>query len=370
MSRRLAQTLVRSLVLALLLGAGATYVSADKTVTVVVDGEERQVRTFGRTVAAVLTSARLEVGEHDVLAPAREVRVDEDSRIVVRRGRQLDLMLNGKPRTVWVTALTVEDALGQLAVRNSALAFVSASRSKRIPLRGLSLEVRTPASVRVAVDGRTQALTTTAATVGDVLLEAGVTVAATDVLSVPAGSLPVPGMVVKVTRIRGRQVVEKSPIPFPVERRNDASMYKGRTKVSVVGVIGIRERTYAVTYTDNRVSAKKLVRDRTLRQPRTKIVLVGTKPVPPPASVNRRTSVDHLNWPALARCESGGRPRAVSPNGLYRGLYQFHRATWRSVGGTGDPIDASSAEQTFRAKRLYLRSGAGQWPHCGRRLFS
>jgi hypothetical protein len=40
------------------------------------------------------------------------------------------------------------------------------------------------------------------------------------------------------------------------------------------------------------------------------------------------------------------------------------------VGGSGDPIDASSGEQTYRAQLLYDRSGAGQWPECGRRLFS
>jgi len=34
-----------------------------------------------------------------------------------------------------------------------------------------------------------------------------------------------------------------------------------------------------------------------------------------------------------------------------------------------DPIDASSAEQTYRAKLLYLRSGAGAWPYCGQFLF-
>ena len=32
--------------------------------------------------------------------------------------------------------------------------------------------------------------------------------------------------------------------------------------------------------------------------------------------------------------------------------------------------DASADEQTARAKMLYNRSGAGQWPHCGKNLFS
>ncbi|HVE99093.1 MAG TPA: ubiquitin-like domain-containing protein [Mycobacteriales bacterium] len=365
MPRRLTQIALRALVLALLVGSGVAYVQADKTVTLVLDGEAREVQTFGRTVASVLKAADVTVGEHDVLAPAPEVRVDEDSKVVVRRGRRLDLVLNGTPRTVWVTALTVEDALGQLALRDSALAFVSASRSREIPLDGLRMEVRTPVAVKVIADGKARWVTTTAATVGDVLLEAGLTVGSTDRLSTSAGTFPRHGMAVKLTRVRGRSVVEKTAIPFGVERRADASMYKGKTKVVFPGSIGIRERTFAMTYTDGRVTAKRLVRDRTLRAPKSRVVLVGTKPVPA-----RRTGADHLNWWALAQCESGNRPRAVSPGGTYRGLYQFAMSTWRSVGGVGDPIDASREEQTYRAKRLYLRSGAGQWPHCGRRLFS
>ena len=68
----------------------------------------------------------------------------------------------------------------------------------------------------------------------------------------------------------------------------------------------------------------------------------------------------------IARCESGGDPTAVSPNGRYRGKYQFARATWRALGGKGDPAKASEAEQDLRAAALLQREGAGAWPHCGR----
>lgn len=69
---------------------------------------------------------------------------------------------------------------------------------------------------------------------------------------------------------------------------------------------------------------------------------------------------------SIAACESGGRPDAVSPGGTYRGAYQFDRATWAGVGGTGDPASASIAEQTYRAELLYARRGAAPWPVCGR----
>jgi len=71
---------------------------------------------------------------------------------------------------------------------------------------------------------------------------------------------------------------------------------------------------------------------------------------------------------SIALCESGGDPTIVSPNGRYRGKYQFTRATWRDMGGSGDPARASEAEQDRRAARLLAQRGAGAWPACARKL--
>jgi hypothetical protein len=68
---------------------------------------------------------------------------------------------------------------------------------------------------------------------------------------------------------------------------------------------------------------------------------------------------------AIASCESGGDPTAVSSDGTYRGLYQFDYGTWESVGGSGDPAAASASEQTYRAALLYAQSGSSPWPVCG-----
>jgi peptidoglycan hydrolase-like protein with peptidoglycan-binding domain len=68
----------------------------------------------------------------------------------------------------------------------------------------------------------------------------------------------------------------------------------------------------------------------------------------------------------IAECESGGDPTAVSDDRRYFGKYQFSRATWRSVGGEGNPAKASEAEQDMRAMRLYKRRGTAPWPVCGK----
>jgi peptidoglycan hydrolase-like protein with peptidoglycan-binding domain len=70
----------------------------------------------------------------------------------------------------------------------------------------------------------------------------------------------------------------------------------------------------------------------------------------------------------IAICESGGNPAAVSADGRYRGKYQFTRATWRSLGGVGDPARASEATQDRMALALYRRAGLSPWPVCGARV--
>jgi len=72
-------------------------------------------------------------------------------------------------------------------------------------------------------------------------------------------------------------------------------------------------------------------------------------------------------WDRLAACESTGRWDANTGNGYYGGL-QFSLRSWRWVGGTGRPDQASRAEQIRRATILQHRQGWGAWPVCSRKV--
>lgn len=61
----------------------------------------------------------------------------------------------------------------------------------------------------------------------------------------------------------------------------------------------------------------------------------------------------------IARCESSGNPRAT--NGTHFGLFQFDLGTWASVGGSGNPMDASVSEQYMRAQILLNERGTQPW---------
>jgi uncharacterized protein YabE (DUF348 family) len=355
----------QSAVLVALLGGTAAYALTEKSVTLSVDGSPRRVSTHGGTVQDALTAAGLTAGAHDLLAPAADSAINDGDHVALRRGRLLSLVVDGHRRDVWVTAVSVDEALDQIGLRADG-AVLSASRSRRIPLSGMSFAVLTPKAVAILADGHVTTLTSTGPTVRDALMQAGLTLSRADRLSSPRSALLTDHMIIRVTRVVGRRVTESFPIPFKTERRTDPSMFKGDTKVLVAGRPGVLLRTYTLSFVNGKLSAKHLGTEVQTAVPITQVLAVGTKPRP---AVKRSVGgADGLNWPALARCESGGNPRAVSSSGAYRGLYQFSMGTWHGVGGSGDPIDASPSEQTYRAKILYSRSGRSPWPVCGKYL--
>ncbi|MFD9073038.1 MULTISPECIES: resuscitation-promoting factor [Streptomyces] len=358
----LRRLLPQALVVAFLAGGTSAFVANDKAVQLSVDGKSRTLHTFADDVGELLADEGVDVGAHDIVAPTAATALASGDEIAVRYGRPVRLTLDGQRRKVWTTARTVDGALHQLGVRAEG-AYLSTSRSKRIAREGLDLDVRTERTVTIMADGRSRTIRTNAATVGEAVEESGVTLRGSDTTSVPTASFPRDGQTVTVMRISGRKEVREEPIPFETRKTEDASLPRGTEVVSQAGRAGARRITYSVRTVNGVRQKPKRLRSEVVREPQPRIVKVGTKAQPTAVA-----GAEGLNWGALAACESGGRASAVDPSGTYGGLYQFDTRTWQGLGGSGRPQDAPAAEQTHRAKKLYVQRGASPWPHCGRRL--
>ncbi|MGY1741752.1 MULTISPECIES: ubiquitin-like domain-containing protein [unclassified Blastococcus] len=356
------------LVLLGLVGGAVAFYAAQKSLTLTVDGQAQEVRTYADTVAEVLEEEGLEPQEHDVVLPEPDASVADGDTVVLNRARPLQLTVDGRSSEVYVTALSVDEALDQLGFRADGLV-LSASRSERLPLDGMALSITTPKDVTLVADGQQRVVTTTAATVADLLTEQGVALGPTDRTNMYPTQPLLGRMRVQVYRVQISDVVETTPIPYRTVETEDPEAFEGDETVTQAGVEGQQATTWRITVIDGVEAGREQVGTAVAVPPVDELVTVGTKERPAPSGAVPATA-DGLNWAALAACESGGRPNAVSASGTYRGMYQFSRSTWASVGGTGDPAAASAEEQTMRAQMLYARSGAGQWPHCGSRLFS
>ena len=351
---------VKSVLLALVLlglvGGSVAFFAAQKSLTLTVDGQAREVRTYAGTVGEVLEDEGLQTQSHDVVLPDSDATVADGDTVVLNRARPLTLTVDGVESEVYVTALSVDEALAQLGYRADGLV-VSASRSERLPLDGMALSITTPKDVTLVVDGQERVVTTTAATAGGLLAEQGIALGATDRTSMYPEQALLAHMRLQVFRVQVGEVAVPTPLDYETVETEDPNAVEGDDTVTQEGVEGEQVTTYRVTVTDGVETGREQLATTVTREPVDELVTVGTKARPagsiPPTA-------DGLNWAAVAKCESGGNPRAVNPAGYY-GLYQFSLPTWRSVGGTGNPTDASPEEQLMRAQMLYARSGPGQW---------
>ncbi len=359
--RRSLQLSLFAVVLLGLIGGTLAFFVAQKSVTLTVDGQVRHVGTYADTVGEVLDDEGLKPSSHDVLLPAPGDAVRDGDTVVLNRARPLGLTVDGVSRQVYVTALSVNEALGQLGYRADGLV-LSASRSERLPLKGMALTITTPKEIVLVADGQQRVVTTTAATAGDLLTEQGITLGQTDKTSLYLNQGLLNRMKLQVYRVQVNETSETTAVPADKVETPDPNAFEGERTVTTPGVAGQKVTRYRVTVVDGVETGREVLDSAVTVAPVTEQVAVGTKQRPTVAP-----TADGLNWAALAKCESGGNPRAVNPSGYY-GLYQFSLSTWRSVGGSGNPADAAPAEQTARAQMLFNKAGAGQWS-CGSHLY-
>ena len=350
-------------VVAVLAVAGTTvgYSALSTNVTVSLDGKDREVSAMGDTVAEVLEAEDIEVDEaHDIVAPGLDEKVEDGDRISVKFGRELELTVDGKTTTHWVTSTEVASALAELG-RPFGDAELSTSRGMTISRDGASVEVVTPKKLELSIAG-TKPVTReiTALTVEDALDEMHVKVDKHDETKPALDATLVDGDKVVYTDIRvEKKRFKQEAIDFGTIEQEDDSMSEGTTKVVREGREGMRDVTYRIFYRNGELDARKVLRQEVLRKPVSAIVKVGT------ASAY---ATGNTVWDQLAQCESGGN-WAINPgNGYYGGL-QFNLGTWQSYGGTGLPSEASRETQIAIATKLRDASGGyGAWPGCASSL--
>lgn len=77
-----------------------------------------------------------------------------------------------------------------------------------------------------------------------------------------------------------RRVEYTETIPFETKQVEDATIYKGSSKVVTQGKVGTRKVVADVTYVDNKEVSRDILSSTVVSQPVTKVVHVGTKPRP------------------------------------------------------------------------------------------
>jgi uncharacterized protein YabE (DUF348 family) len=356
--------LVATVVVVALAVCGATYgyQTMRTTVTLSVDGNERQVSGLGdKTVGDVLDAQGITIGDHDFVQPDLDEPVTDGDHIAVRYGRPVELTVDGKSTTQWVTATDVDQALEQLNGITAADRVLT-SRSLEIPRDGTEIEVVTPKKLTVALAGHKPVTKQVAAlNVRGALKALGVDVDKYDKTTPALGTELEDGDRITYTDVEVKQKsVKGEDYNVPTVYRDDDSAYEGDDTVVREGQSGTRNVTYRLVYENGKLVKRVILHQKVLDPAVAEIVAQGTKEEPVANYASGGTV-----WDAIAQCESGGNWAANTGNGYYGGL-QFSLGTWQAYGGSGLPSDASRETQIAIAEKVRAAEGGyGAWPVCG-----
>ena len=352
-------------------GTAATAIGTSyRHVTVEVDGVTRDVSGFFTTAGDALHSAGVTVGDHDLVAPASNQTVASGDTVVVRTATEYKVTVDGNQTTAWSTASSISGVLSALPASDASMAADRSYTRTEMPV------AEAGQTVHVVADGTTTDVVVSSDEGTTAILEkAGVSAGPIDRVTMEHNGGEA---TLRVARVVRGTVSTTTEIPYETEEREDAEAEEGTEKTVQEGAAGSEvTETYQETIDGNATVSAVLSTTRT--EPTKRIVAKGTKPKKAEDTSSSSSSSsgssgssssasapavvsgdDAAIWAAIAQCESGGNPSINTGNGYY-GMYQFSLPTWRSVGGSGLPSDASAEEQTMRARMLQQRSGWGQW---------
>ena len=357
------RALVGGLLVALTVGGGYA-VAVHKTVTLSVDGSPMTVSTLKSRVVDVVRENGFAVGDHDDLYPAANQPVHDSDTIVLRRGRPLQVSIDGRQsKQVWTTASTVDEALKQLSMSDAAP--VAASRGSRVALAGMALPVVSAKNVHINDGGVARDRRLAAPNVGQLLAAVGAPLEQGDKVVPPASTPVTEGMKITATRIRLKNVTARTPLPASTWRIEDPTMNMSRHVVLDPGTPGIQDVTFAVSIVNGVETGRRLVAHEIVTPARPSVLRIGAKPgteVPPVS--------DAATWDALASCEAGGNWAINTGNGFYGGA-QFNQNTWEENGGLryAPRADLATREEQIAIAEVTLeRQGWGAWPVCSIRV--
>ncbi len=248
-------------------------------VVIVADGRDRLVYTHEGMPLDILSEAGVHVDARDAVSvhpPLVTDPVDTRFRIEVRRATAVTLELGGTESVLYSHANTVGEALLE--------AGLSLYRADRIspdpatPLEpGMHIRVERSIPVEIHVDGHVLRTRTHRSYVGEVLADLGVALTGLD-YTVPAIDEPLgPEAVIRVTRVAESVIVEQSPIPFESEWRPDPDSEIDTQRLLQEGEPGVLERRIRLRYENGELVSRRVEGESVVLPPKNRVMGYGTK---------------------------------------------------------------------------------------------
>jgi len=233
-----------------------------RPVTIIADGNTHRLKSQATALIDLLAEAKVKLGPDD-LAIANSQPIDRAAnqtyrflrapgdasplKIVLRRAQPITLDLgNGDVRKIQSPALSVGQALEEAGVELH-LADRITPDLKTALTPGLKIEVEQSKPIAVDVDGRTLHTRTLRKSIGEVLVDLGVTLIGQDYTQPPLDAAVEANTSVRIVRVREEILIEQETIPFDTVTIADPEMELD-TSLEQPGRSGVSQKRTMIRY--------------------------------------------------------------------------------------------------------------------------
>ena len=354
-----------SMLATLLVGGGLAVVNK-KDVTIDVNGQQMDLVTMSNSVEGALKQAGIKIGPDDLIVPSPSERLTRTESIKVRSAKSVAVVVDGQEKTIKSTALTVDELVSEIGSEIGGVNegdLLSKGRDTVIPADGMKLDITRPKVVSINDGGDVTYTQMAASNVGDLLRRRNIN--PEDVVT-PSITSPVKaGMDVRIDRVRTDQVRETVPFEAPANYKDDATAFEGDEVVEEAGTPGSKEVKRSIRIVNGKEESNTVISEKEVAPAKPATIKRGTK-----AKSSAPSVANGSVWDSLAQCEAGGNWAINTGNGFSGGL-QFTPSTWLAYGGGQYAPQAHLAtreQQIAVASKVQAGQGWGAWPACTAKL--
>ena len=252
-----------------------------RIVTIYHDGQQQVIATDAATVGEALERAGVNLEQFDAVEPGKDTKlVAQTYDLNVYRARPVTVV-DGSQRyrimSPHTSAKKIAETAGLQVYDEDTLSITRIDDFVAQGGAGLMLTIDRSVPIHMMLYGKMVDIRTQATTVGELLKEKGVNLAAQDGVSPAADVAITDGLVVDVYRNGEQTVSEEKEVDFKTKQIQDTDQPVGYKKVQTPGVKGKKIVTFQIELKNGKEVSRKEIQSVTVAEPKEQVEVVGTK---------------------------------------------------------------------------------------------
>ncbi|PIC75737.1 hypothetical protein CSV74_14585 [Sporosarcina sp. P19] len=248
-----------------------------KNISMDLNGKQIELRTAAATVGEVLAANDVKVQKHDLVEPTVNTPLENDTEIKWQKANKVIIDVDGETQELWTTEATVNDVLKTAEIEVATHDEIEPALETKIT-ENQPIAIAKAFPVTVKDGGKERTVWSTQTTVRKFLTDQNIRLANLDkVEGDTSAKLTASNAVVKIARVEKITDVVEETADFKTKRKTDMTMLKGKEKVVTNGKKGKLQKKFQITKKNGKVVSRELVGKTMVEEPTHKVVHVGAK---------------------------------------------------------------------------------------------